>query len=114
MRKVSIFRRFLNFAPGQLATSSVNESRTCASDWHKSDTGLFSARFPRSQEGGDERQAMPVILTTEEEREVWMRAPWSEACKLQRPLANDQIKIVARTVSKFDSAESGAMSHESA
>ena len=40
-------------------------------------------------------KAMPVILTTPEEIETWLTAPIEEAFKLQRPLANDALHVVA-------------------
>jgi putative SOS response-associated peptidase YedK len=41
-------------------------------------------------------KAMPVILTTEGEMETWMTAPAEEALRLQRPLPDGALGIVAR------------------
>ena len=41
------------------------------------------------------QKAMPVILTTPDEIETWMTAPPEEALKLQRPLPDGVLKIVA-------------------
>ena len=41
-------------------------------------------------------KAMPVMLTTAAEFDTWLTAEPDEALKLQRPLAADKLKIVAK------------------
>jgi putative SOS response-associated peptidase YedK len=40
-------------------------------------------------------KAMPVILTTPEEVDLWLLADAPKALKLQRPLPDDMMRIVA-------------------
>ena len=60
------------------------------------DLYAFLTTEPNKEVGAVHPKAMPVILTTAGEWETWLTAPTSEAMKLQRPLPDGMLKIVAR------------------
>ena len=60
------------------------------------DLFAFLTTEPNAEVGAIHPQAMPVILTTQDEIEQWLTAPTAEALNLRRPLANGALKIVAR------------------
>jgi len=51
---------------------------------------------------------MPVILTDPEEIEAWLSAPMAEALKLQRPLPDGALRIVARGARQDGPSSAGA------
>ena len=46
-------------------------------------------------------KAMPVILTTSEETEAWLTAPWAEARHLQRTAPDDALVIVEKPATQI-------------
>ena len=62
------------------------------------DIFAFLTTEPNAEVGAIHTKAMPVILTTPDEVETWMTGPPEEALKLQRPLLDGSLQIVARGV----------------
>jgi putative SOS response-associated peptidase YedK len=54
-------------------------------------------------------KAMPVILRTHEEVNTWMGAPASEALRLQRPLPDGALRIVAQGLKEDGAAPTGPL-----
>lgn len=68
------------------------------------DLYAFLTTEPNAEVKAVHPKAMPVILTTPEDCETWMTAPWECAAALQRPLPDGALRIVARGV-KQDGGE---------
>ena len=57
---------------------------------------MCPGELPEVASGDTGDASMPVILTTQEEIDHWMAAQAEEALKLQRPLSDNALRIVAR------------------
>ena len=64
------------------------------------DLFAFLTTEPNSEVGTIHSKAMPVILRTADEIDTWLTATPADALKLQRPLPDGSLAIVARCSKK--------------
>lgn len=88
---------FAGIWTGWTSTRKVSEGKvTC-------DLFSFLTTEPNAEVGAIHPKAMPVILTESQDLETWLAAPWPEASRLQRPMPDGSLRIVARGA-KLDGA----------
>ena len=81
---------FAGIWTGWTSTRKVSEGEvTC-------DLFAFLTMEPNAEVGAIHPKAMLVILTEAQDLETWLAAPWPEASRLQRPLTDGSLRIVAR------------------
>jgi putative SOS response-associated peptidase YedK len=70
--------------------------RKMKTGWEDCEVFAFLTTEPNAEVAAVHPKAMPVILTTKDERDAWLQAEWAEAAHLQRPLTDGRLRIVAR------------------